>query len=1582
MNKKIILIFSVFIICFIGISAVSAEDNATDNITESHDSNDIDIISMKDEDNINSSYDDVLSDSGTYSNLNNKITGASTGETVYLYNNYTLTSGYSTSGISISKKITLDGKGYTIDARNNCRIFSVSGANVVLKNIVFKNAYYSGNGGAVYWSGSSGSIINCTFENDYSNYGGAVYWSSSSGKITDSTFIGNYANYNGGAVYWSSSGGSLINCTFENDYSNYGGAVYWSGSSGKITDSTFIGNYANYNGGAVYWNNDYGTMDNCRFNDNYVTRNSYYGGAVYWTGSYGNLKNTNFTDNKAYYGGAVYWSGNSGTLEYCEFDNNGPYSIYNYGSAIYWTGSNGNLKKSKFTDNKAYYIGAVYWKGTSGTIDYCEFNNNTASNSDGGAVYWESGSGNLKNSNFTNNQASNGGAVYWSSSNGKIVKCDFLNNTANNRGGAVYKYTYASEIQNCNFTNNTANYGGALSFRSTGSDKITGCNFNNNTADFGDEIEWYNSVCEITGTTFNGKTKGYDEYFYVSSKFTPEINILADNIDLGETLYLVIEFAEGMLGNMTVTLTDINNDKIVYSSLQKLPSNIYLTIPNLKRGTYRISANYTGDNIYFNTITTKNVEVYRWNSSVDFSVNDIRWGSPVVLNPKVTSGATGLIDIYVNGNYRDTFKVGSTYNLMGVGGPYSDIELVYLGDDSYNPSSSSKRVNVERLDTNFNAPESIESGNPSSVEININEDASGNIEVTLGSTLYSGTVQNGKFRFNAYSLTSGSKYMKIDYKGDSKYNPFTTSFNVQVTLRTPTIKLDVSNVLAGKSVIIKPVVTAGATGTFKIYVDGNYIDQISYNEQYSLSGQSVGKHDVKVTYSGNSYYAGSQNQTAFRVYRFYPIEVENTAIIYGSGKHFQATFYDEYGDVLANKLVSFRINDKDNVVMTDKDGVAVLNMDFNIGNYSITSINTIVNEKLISKLEVYSSIQSQNMERAYNTGTDFKVKLFDENAKPLIKGFAIFNVNGNNYAVMTDNEGFATLNAGILPGTYTVITTNVLTGESKTNSLKIFSSISADNMIRGYNSGMDFRARFVDNNNLPLVNKLVTFKIGSVEYESTTDSNGYAVLNQKLNVGKYEILITNKITGEKSFKNLTIAERITENNNVIWVQGEDSYYTVHVIGDDGKPVGANEVVSITINEGIYEIRTDSNGYASFKIDQNIGSYKITAKYKEFSVTNDVYVLEKVNYIENLNVKDISYKQEEDILLSLTTFTGDSYIEFIITGDNGYKHTFNREADSTISLTVSDLNATRYSVTANYYDLKNFKFSRQIKTFNVNKINPEIIITTNDANVGENASVIVNIPDVEGTVVIKVGNQVIYNDNIVKNGVIIKNIDSLAEGRYQVSVTYNGDNNYNMASKTDVLTIIQNKILTAITANDITVTYGKESYIVATLKDMYGTSLANKNVSIYFNSLNSILTTDDNGQVKLKISNAKANTYNAVITFVADDTYAGSTKTVKISIINPAVKTKITLSLKKVKVKKSAKKLTIKAALKINGKAAEKVKVKFKFNGKKYTAKTNKKGVAKITIKQKILKKLKVGKKVKYQATYGKITVKKSVKVKK
>ena len=126
-------------------------------------------------------------------------------------------------------------------------------------------------------------------------------------------------------------------------------------------------------------------------------------------------------------------------------------------------------------------------------------------------------------------------------------------------------------------------------------------------------------------------------------------------------------------------------------------------------------------------------------------------------------------------------------------------------------------------------------------------------------------------------------------------------------------------------------------------------------------------------------------------------------------------------------------------------------------------------------------------------------------------------------------------------------------------------------------------------------------------------------------------------------------------------------------------------------------------------------------------------------------------------------------------------------------------------------------------------------------------------------------------------------------------------------------------------------------------------------------------TDKNGIAKFKITSPPGK-YKVKVIY--ED--ASVTKTLEV---------KNTLKLATVKVKKSAKKLVLTATLKQGKKPVKDQKITFKFNGKKITAKTNKNGVAKVTVKKSVLKKLKVGKKVNYQATYKKETVKKSVKVK-
>jgi hypothetical protein len=146
-------------------------------------------------------------------------------------------------------------------------------------------------------------------------------------------------------------------------------------------------------------------------------------------------------------------------------------------------------------------------------------------------------------------------------------------------------------------------------------------------------------------------------------------------------------------------------------------------------------------------------------------------------------------------------------------------------------------------------------------------------------------------------------------------------------------------------------------------------------------------------------------------------------------------------------------------------------------------------------------------------------------------------------------------------------------------------------------------------------------------------------------------------------------------------------------------------------------------------------------------------------------------------------------------------------------------------------------------------------------------------------------------------------------------------------------------------------------------------VAASGVSVKFtiNGKSTTVTTDKEGIAKIKITDVPKK-------YTITTTYDGKS-------VKNTVTVKQVLKAKKVTVKKTAKKFTLKATLKINGKKVKGKKITFKLNGKTYKAKTNKKGIAKIAVKKNVIKKLKKGKKYTVKVTYLKDTIKTTVKVK-
>ena len=241
--KKIILMICLVICVLFTVSSVCANDLAESDMDDLASGDDIQVIEESDDGIIGES------DNGSFQALQDKINNAE-GSTITLENNYEYDDFNNGEGIDISRELTIDGKGYEIDAKSASRIFKVS-SNAVLKNITFKNGYINGNpfGGAILNDRDANlTIIGCVFKNCTATSGGAI-GNDGNCSIMSCNFTECSGRY-GGAL---NSGGScsIISCNFTRCYSSqHGGAIYIPNQGEcNISSSNFISCYSKNNGG-------------------------------------------------------------------------------------------------------------------------------------------------------------------------------------------------------------------------------------------------------------------------------------------------------------------------------------------------------------------------------------------------------------------------------------------------------------------------------------------------------------------------------------------------------------------------------------------------------------------------------------------------------------------------------------------------------------------------------------------------------------------------------------------------------------------------------------------------------------------------------------------------------------------------------------------------------------------------------------------------------------------------------------------------------------------------------------------------------------------------------------------------------------------------------------------------------------------------------------------------------------------------------------------------------------------------------------------------------------------------------------
>jgi predicted outer membrane repeat protein len=459
---------------------------------------------------------------------------------------------------NLKKPLIIYGNGWAIDADGYSRIFNITASNVTFIDVIFSDGNANGTfgdgvnkGGAIFWAGANGKLINSTVNNCTAEIGGGIYYNVTAPncQIVNTTFSNNTAIKNGGAIDCNASTMELINTTFDGNYAYIGAALCReiNATSGRGHDNYFLNNVAEYAGAALAWinanrisidryyfyNNHVGYSGgaiyvgegsknceilNCIFEDNYVDNETGgHGGAIEWYSEAGIVLNSIFTRNHAYDGGAIYVGSGSGQINITgsTFTENIAYTL---GGAIRIEASAVTVNTSNFYNNSAQKGGALYVGGV-GTNNYIYsslFEGNIATGTGhmdglGGAIDWVASSGTIIDTQFIHNCADYGGGVYFGgrSDESIITSCIFTDNHAKYNGGAIDCNASKMYLTHTIFDGNYAQFGAALC-RETNAKSGSGENntFKNNHAYIsGAALGWMGSVgITITNYTFINNT--------------------------------------------------------------------------------------------------------------------------------------------------------------------------------------------------------------------------------------------------------------------------------------------------------------------------------------------------------------------------------------------------------------------------------------------------------------------------------------------------------------------------------------------------------------------------------------------------------------------------------------------------------------------------------------------------------------------------------------------------------------------------------------------------------------------------------------------------------------------------------------------------------------------------------------------------------------------------------------------------------------------------------------------------------------------------------------------------------------------
>ena len=1042
------------------------------------------------------------------------------------------------------------------------------------------------------------------------------------------------------------------------------------------------------------------------------------------------------------------------------------------------------------------------------------------------------------------------------------------------------------------------------------------------------------------------------------TRYASAINISASDIHVGENQTITIKVSpETLRGEATLIINGVNNTIFIDDEI----TNVTLT--NLGAGQYNVTLIFDGDLRYYSVNASTSFKVLKTSTALTVGIDQDDKNLNGTITVKTSSAnCTGTVGVYVNYNlytanltdgmarFSVKFDKGTNYVFVFYNGDkyFEDAswnttlgvadEFVFIGENSTGYEFNDFNYSVRLIEVN---------GIPMPGRI---------VTIEFNGEKYNVTTDDDGYAFLKINLDSGKYDISASYRNSTIYN--------ELTVKKVDFNLEVVNIDYGEVETVKAIFEHGVKGSVEFIISEDIkgiADIVNGTATYNFTGLKVGNYTLKAVYLNLSH---TETFTVSKAVLNLDIKV-NPATPYVDEIIKVSNLNDLDGEII------FVFNQTEYEIPIENNE-AILNLSkLNEGNYSLT-VKFLGNDDYYpatKTISFYVKEFTSDLILTINNatyGSDLvATATLSDNATGIVR-FSILNTTKD----ITINKGKAIWKfTGIDVGSYN-ISANYLGNE-----YYLESSNETSFIVFKANSTIDVYVKEVTlGENIRIYADLSPNATGSVSFSMV----GYFTPRNKpisnslsswyiapLNTGEYEVIA--KYAGDKNYygSSTTYILKVNQRKSILDVELNDAGINDRVIckvslkTKDGEAITSNVLLKIGTAQYIINVEDGSGSLVLGKMA--VGNYSYEVTFDE----SQNYT--KASYTGNFKVVDdlLDVSLACDYLVKY--YGGSEQLKVVLKNSNG-----NAFADGQIIVKINS---------NIHYLITNVK-GEAFLDVNLNPGNYEAQIIFEETEKYHSAAINATITvysTAEGEDVVK-----LYGSG-TQYFAMFTDSNGKALGNTKVTFTISG--------KSYDITTMPNGVA------KININFKPGNYVISTVNPVTGQKVSNK-ITIYYRIMGKDTSNYDGAKTvyKVRIYTASMKPVGAgyVVKFkvngkiykVKTTKYGYAKLSIKLKPNTYSVKVKFskfvlynTITVKKLLsaeniYKKASKKTYFQAKLVYSNGNAQKGKIiTFKIDGKIYKAKTNKYGIATLTLKN-----LKVGK-YKIISSYGTTAIKNTIKIK-